>query len=58
MFLDPLRDWDVKWSWGSAALAFLYRQVWLNIMHFHFIQWDMMHFHFIKSVVGWSMHEE
>ncbi|KAE8768330.1 hypothetical protein D1007_60207 [Hordeum vulgare] len=27
MFLDPLRDWDVKWSWGSAALAFLYRQV-------------------------------
>ena len=58
MFLDPLRDWDVKWSWGSAALAFLYRQVWLNIMHFHFIQWDMMHFHFIKFVVGWSMHEE
>uniref|UniRef100_A0A8I6WWQ4 Aminotransferase-like plant mobile domain-containing protein n=1 Tax=Hordeum vulgare subsp. vulgare TaxID=112509 RepID=A0A8I6WWQ4_HORVV len=58
MFLDPLRDWDVKWSWGSVALAFLYRQVWLNIMHFHFIQWDMMHFHFIKSVVGWSMHEE
>ena len=58
MFLDLLRDWDVKWSWGSAALAFLYRQVWLNIMHFHFIQWDMMHFHFIKSVVGWSMHEE
>ncbi|XP_044965344.1 serine/threonine-protein phosphatase 7 long form homolog [Hordeum vulgare subsp. vulgare] len=27
MFLDPLRDWDVKWSWGSAALAFLYRQL-------------------------------
>uniref|UniRef100_A0A8I6Y4A3 Aminotransferase-like plant mobile domain-containing protein n=1 Tax=Hordeum vulgare subsp. vulgare TaxID=112509 RepID=A0A8I6Y4A3_HORVV len=27
MFLDPLRDWDVKWSWGSAALAFLYRQM-------------------------------
>ncbi|KAE8790020.1 hypothetical protein D1007_35699 [Hordeum vulgare] len=26
MFLDPLRDWDVKWSWGSAAQAFLYRQ--------------------------------
>ncbi|KAI5008106.1 hypothetical protein ZWY2020_009154 [Hordeum vulgare] len=32
MFLDPLRDWDVKWSWGSASLAFLYRQalqVWM-----------------------------
>ena len=29
MFLDPLRNWDVKWSWGSAALAFLYRQVML-----------------------------
>ncbi|KAE8779192.1 hypothetical protein D1007_47800 [Hordeum vulgare] len=27
MFLDPLRDWDVKWSWGSAALAFLYHQL-------------------------------
>ncbi|KAE8770885.1 hypothetical protein D1007_57303 [Hordeum vulgare] len=27
MFLDPLRDWDVKWSWGSAALAFLYRRL-------------------------------
>ncbi|KAE8778508.1 hypothetical protein D1007_48528 [Hordeum vulgare] len=27
MFLDHLRDWDVKWSWGSAALAFLYRQL-------------------------------
>ncbi|KAE8771315.1 hypothetical protein D1007_56838 [Hordeum vulgare] len=27
MFLDPLRAWDVKWSWGSAALAFLYRQL-------------------------------
>ncbi|KAE8791995.1 hypothetical protein D1007_33626 [Hordeum vulgare] len=27
MFLDPLRGWDVKWSWGSAALAFLYRQL-------------------------------
>ncbi|KAE8812338.1 hypothetical protein D1007_10695 [Hordeum vulgare] len=27
MFLDPLRDWDVKWSWGSAAVAFLYRQL-------------------------------
>ncbi|KAE8817866.1 hypothetical protein D1007_04489 [Hordeum vulgare] len=27
MFLDPLHDWDVKWSWGSAALAFLYHQL-------------------------------
>ncbi|XP_048566892.1 protein MAIN-LIKE 1-like [Triticum urartu] len=27
MFSDPLRNWDVKWSWGSAALAFLYRQL-------------------------------
>ena len=27
LFLDPLRNWDVKWSWGSEALAFLYRQV-------------------------------
>ncbi|KAE8811638.1 hypothetical protein D1007_11425 [Hordeum vulgare] len=27
MFLDPLCDWDVKWSWGSVALAFLYRQL-------------------------------
>ncbi|KAE8781492.1 hypothetical protein D1007_45181 [Hordeum vulgare] len=27
MFLDLLRDWDVKWSWGSVALAFLYRQL-------------------------------
>uniref|UniRef100_A0A8I6YJU6 Aminotransferase-like plant mobile domain-containing protein n=1 Tax=Hordeum vulgare subsp. vulgare TaxID=112509 RepID=A0A8I6YJU6_HORVV len=27
MFLDPLCVWDVKWSWGSAALAFLYRQL-------------------------------
>ncbi|XP_048544782.1 protein MAIN-LIKE 1-like [Triticum urartu] len=27
MFLDPLRNWDAKWSWGSAALAFLYRQL-------------------------------
>jgi len=27
MYLDPLRDWDVQWSWGTAALAFLYRQV-------------------------------
>ncbi|KAE8819833.1 Serine/threonine-protein phosphatase 7 [Hordeum vulgare] len=27
MFLDPLRDWDVKWIRGSAALAFLYRQL-------------------------------
>ncbi|KAE8817416.1 Serine/threonine-protein phosphatase 7 long form-like protein [Hordeum vulgare] len=26
MFLNPLRDWGVKWSWGSATLAFLYRQ--------------------------------
>ncbi|KAE8791753.1 Serine/threonine-protein phosphatase 7 long form-like protein [Hordeum vulgare] len=30
MFLYPLRDWDVKWSWGSAALAFLYRQIRLS----------------------------
>src|ERR1041385_1491794 len=27
MFLDPLDDWDVLYSWGSAALSFLYRQV-------------------------------
>ncbi|KAE8792179.1 hypothetical protein D1007_33337 [Hordeum vulgare] len=27
MFLGPLRDSDVKWSWGSATLAFLYRQL-------------------------------
>lgn len=27
MYLDPLRDWDAKFSWGSAGLAFLYRQV-------------------------------
>jgi hypothetical protein len=27
MWLDPLRDWNVKYSWGSAALAYLYRQV-------------------------------
>ena len=25
MWLDPLRDWNVKYSWGSAGLAFLYR---------------------------------
>ena len=29
MFLDPLHNWDVKWSWGSVALAFLYHQVML-----------------------------
>ncbi|CAM0875057.1 unnamed protein product [Alopecurus aequalis] len=27
MWLDPLRDWNVKYSWGSAGLAFLYRQL-------------------------------
>uniref|UniRef100_A0A8I7BA85 Aminotransferase-like plant mobile domain-containing protein n=1 Tax=Hordeum vulgare subsp. vulgare TaxID=112509 RepID=A0A8I7BA85_HORVV len=36
MFLDSLCDWDVKWSWRSAALAFLYCQVLLTMMHFHY----------------------
>jgi hypothetical protein len=27
MWLDPLRDWNRKYSWGSAGLAYLYRQV-------------------------------
>ncbi|XP_037432549.1 serine/threonine-protein phosphatase 7 long form homolog [Triticum dicoccoides] len=30
MFLEPLNNWDTQYSWGSAALAYLYRQVhWL-----------------------------
>ena len=27
IFLDLLSDWDRKYSWGSGALAYLYRQV-------------------------------
>ena len=27
MWLKALTVWDSKWSWGSAALAYLYRQV-------------------------------
>jgi hypothetical protein len=27
MWIDPLRDWNTKYSWGSVALAYLYRQV-------------------------------
>lgn len=27
MYVDFLRDWDAGYSWGSAALAYLYRQV-------------------------------
>ena len=27
MWLDPLSDWDAKYSWGAVGLAFLYRQV-------------------------------
>ncbi|CAM0904178.1 unnamed protein product [Alopecurus aequalis] len=26
-WLELLADWDYKWSWGTAALAWLYRQV-------------------------------
>uniref|UniRef100_A0A8I6XN95 Aminotransferase-like plant mobile domain-containing protein n=1 Tax=Hordeum vulgare subsp. vulgare TaxID=112509 RepID=A0A8I6XN95_HORVV len=32
MFLDRLRNWDVKWSWELAALAFLYRQLYKACM--------------------------
>lgn len=27
MFLELLSDWDTQYSWGSAALAYLYRQL-------------------------------
>ena len=27
MFLELLNNWDTQYSWGSAALAYLYRQV-------------------------------
>lgn len=27
IFLDLLRNWDAKYSWGSGALAYLYRQL-------------------------------
>ncbi|XP_037488332.1 serine/threonine-protein phosphatase 7 long form homolog [Triticum dicoccoides] len=27
MFLEPLNNWDTQYSWGSAALAYLYRQL-------------------------------
>ena len=27
MFLELLDNWDTQYSWGSAALAYLYRQV-------------------------------
>ncbi|KAE8773431.1 hypothetical protein D1007_54319 [Hordeum vulgare] len=27
MYLELLRDWDTQYSWGSAALAYLYRQL-------------------------------
>lgn len=27
MFLDLLSNWDTQYSWGSAALAYLYRQL-------------------------------
>jgi hypothetical protein len=27
MWIDPLRDWNTKYGWGSVALAYLYRQV-------------------------------
>ena len=27
MWLKALSGWDTNWSWGSAALAYLYRQV-------------------------------
>jgi len=38
MWLDPLRDWNVKYSWGSAGLAFLYRQVvYLHTFHLVYV---------------------
>lgn len=27
MYLDFLADWEAKYSWGSAGLAYLYRQL-------------------------------
>ena len=43
MFLDPLRDWNAKYSWGSAGLAFLYRQV--NFYLHSFNVYEIFHCH-------------
>ena len=48
MWLNALSGWDTKLSWGSAALAYLYRQV----MYLFFIFLSVLHLQtlFISNV--------
>jgi hypothetical protein len=44
IWLDPLRDWNRKYSWASGGLAYLYRQVKVSCTYYLF-----MHFGNLQS---------